>query len=162
MHNKTKEQLLDELSEVQRILEEKKEIHGQMIRKLQTLIANSGLFSQIIDFFPYPIVIFTPDYEITMVNNAFITMTKARLNSKEKDSMRILQYKIEDTQLVSAIVQVFKGDTFFLEELKNPFSMFSVFKRQNGIRAGSFKRAIIFPVPADDNRITHGVIVFMP
>lgn len=162
MNDKTKKQLIDELSEVQKLLEGKTELHGKMIKNLQALIASGGLFSQIIDFFPYPIVIFTPDYEITMVNNAFITMTKARLNSKEKDSMRILQYKIEDTQLVSAIVQVFKGDTFFLEELKNPFSMFSFFKRQNGIRAGSFKRAIIFPVPADDNRITHGVIVFMP
>jgi len=162
MHDdKTKEQLLEELSEVQKIIEEKTEIHDQMIRKLQTLIANEGLFSQIIDFFPYPIAIFTPDYEIAMVNNAFISATKERLKSKE-NSMRILQYKIEDTQLISAIVQVFKGDTFYLEELKNPFSMFSEITWQNGIKSGSFKRAIVFPVQADEGKITHGVIVFMP
>jgi hypothetical protein len=71
MSDKTKEQLLEELTEVQKMLEERTEIQGQMIRKFQLLIANEGLFSQIIDFFPYPIAIFTPQYTLTMVNTAF-------------------------------------------------------------------------------------------
>ena len=44
MGEKTKEQLLEELAEVQKMLEERTEIQGQMIKKFQTLIANEGLF----------------------------------------------------------------------------------------------------------------------
>ncbi|MGB4312000.1 MAG: hypothetical protein WBJ17_03665, partial [Natronincolaceae bacterium] len=62
MGDKTKEQLLKELLEVQKMLEEKTEAQGRMIKKFQMLIANEGLFSHIIDFFPYPIIIFTPQH----------------------------------------------------------------------------------------------------
>jgi PAS domain-containing protein len=155
MQGKTKEQLLNEISEVQKLLDEKTELRGKMIKNLQTLIADNGLFSQIIDSFPYPIAIFTPDYELAVVNDAFVTAVKVRPE-------RILQYKIEDNQLISAIIQVFKGDSFFLEELKSPFSMFQGIKLKKGIETNIFKKAIVFPVLADDNNITHGVIVFLP
>lgn len=154
MHDKTKEKLLDELSDVQKLLGEKTELRGKMIKDLQTLICKNGLFSQIVNYFPYPIAIFTPDYELAMVNDAFATATKAR-------PARILQYKIKDAQLISAIVQVFKGDTFLLEELKSPFSMFPGIKLKNEATE-SLKKVIVFPVLADDNTITHGVIVFLP
>ena len=65
-----------------------------MIRKFQMLIANDGLFSQIIDFFTYPIAIFTPHYTLTMVNKAFAAETKTRFMNLEKGAVRILQYKI--------------------------------------------------------------------
>lgn len=155
MQDKTKEQLLNEISEVQKLLDEKTELRGKMIKNLQTLIADNGLFSQIIDSFPYPIAIFTPDYELAVVNDAFVTAVKVRPE-------RILQYKIEDNQLISAIIQVFKGDSFFLEELKSPFSMFQGIKLKKGIETNIFKKAIVFPVLADDNKITHGVVVFLP
>jgi hypothetical protein len=45
MGSKTKEQLLEELSEVQKMLEKRTETQGHMIRKFQTLIENEGLFS---------------------------------------------------------------------------------------------------------------------
>ncbi|NLV35412.1 MAG: hypothetical protein GXY17_01895, partial [Clostridiaceae bacterium] len=64
MGDKTKEQLLEELSEVQKMLEEKTETQGKMIKRFQMLVSNEALFSQIIDFFPYPIAIFTPQYTL--------------------------------------------------------------------------------------------------
>jgi len=162
MGDKTKEQLLEELLEVQKMLEERTETQGQMIRKFQLLMANDGLFSQIIDFFPYPIAIFTPQYTVTMVNKAFATETKTRFINLEKGAARILQYKIDDIRLAAATTRVFAGNTFFLEDLKNPFSMFAGIMQQSAPQPDRFRKAIIFPVPADDTEITHGVIVFMP
>ena len=46
--------------------------------------------------------------------------------------------------------------------LKNPFSMFSGITQQRAAEPDRFNRVVIFPVPADDAKITHGVIVFMP
>ena len=113
MGDKTKKQLLEELSEVQKMLEEKTEAQGHMIRKFQMLIANEGLFSQIIDFFPYPIAIFTPQYTLSIVNKAFAAETKTRFRDLEKGAVRILQYKINDMRLAAAVRKVFAGDTFF-------------------------------------------------
>ena len=44
---KTKEQLLEELTEVQKMLVKRTEIQGHMIRKLQLLIANEGCFPRL-------------------------------------------------------------------------------------------------------------------
>jgi AraC family transcriptional regulator len=162
MGDKTKEQLLEELAEVQKMLEKKTETQGHMIRKFQMLIANDGLFSQIVDFFPYPIVIFTPQYTLAMVNKAFAAEIKMRFMNLGKGAVRILQHKINDMQLAAAVTGVFAGDTFFLENLKNPFSMFSGITQQRAAEPDRFNKAVIFPVTADDAEITYGVIVFMP
>ena len=161
MDDKTKERLLDELAEVQKILKEETGIQGQMIRKFQSLIANNGLFSQIIDFLPYPIAIFTPRYTLAITNKAFAAETKRLFENAGKEGARILKYKIDDTQLAVAITRVFAGDTFFLKNLKNPFSMFSENTGQSAQQTGRFNRAVVFPVPANDAEITHGVIMFM-
>jgi hypothetical protein len=162
MGGKTKEQLLAELSEVQKMLEIRTETQGQMIRRFQTLIANEGLFSQIIDFFPYPLAIFTLQYTLAVTNKAFAAETKTRVMNPEKGAARILQHKIGDMRLAAAVTGVFAGDTFFLEDLNNPFSMFSGITQQSASGPDRFNRVVIFPVPGDDAEITHGVIVFMP
>lgn len=162
MVDKTKEQLLEELLEMQKMLEKKTEAQGQLIRKFQMLIANEGLFSQIIDFFPYPLAIFTPQYTLAMVNKAFATETETRFINLKKEAVRILPYKTADTQLVVAVKRVFAGETSFLEDIRNPLSMFSGIVRKSAPQPDRFKKAVIFPVTADDAKITHGVIVFMP
>lgn len=162
MGDKTKEQLLEELSEVQKMLEERTATQGQMIRKFQMLIANEGLFSQIIDSFPYPIAIFTPQYILAMVNKAFAAETKMGFKNPEKETVRIQQYKIDDTQLAASITRVFAGESSFLENLSNPFSMFSGTTRNSGPQSDCFKKTVIFPVSSDNAEITHGVIVLMP
>ena len=161
MSGKTKEQLLEELSEVQKMLEERTETQGRMIRKFQTLIANEWLFSQIIDFFPYPLAIFTPQYTLAMINKALAAETKIRHLNLEEGAVRILQHKIDDMRLAAAVTRVFAGDTFFLEDLKNPFTMFARIAQQSATQPDRFHKAVIFPVPADDAEITHGVVVFM-
>lgn len=162
MSEKTKEELLAELLEIQKILEEKAEMQGHMIRKFQMLIANEGLFSQIIDFFPYPIAIFTPQYTLEMVNKAFVAETNKRFKDLEKGTSRILQYRACDTQLTIAVRQIFAGETFFLQELENPLSLFSESMQESKQLPDPFSKAVIFAVPAEESEIMHGVIVFMP
>lgn len=125
-------------------------------------IENEGLFSQITDFLPYPLAIFTPHYTLALTNKAFAAETKMQIMYQGKGPARILHHKINDMQLAAAITGVFTGQTFFLEGLKNPFSMFSGITQESALVPERFNRAVIFPVPADDVEITHGVIVLMP
>ena len=115
-----------------------------------------------VDFLPYPLAIFTPQYTLALTNKAFLAETKMQITYSEIESACILQHKINDMQLAAAIAGVFAGETFFLEDLKNPFSMFSGITTQGASVPDRFNRAVIFPVSADDVEITHGVIVFMP
>lgn len=156
---KTKEQLLEELTEVQKMLVERTKIQGNMIRKLQMLITNEGLFSQLIDRFPYPIAIFTPQYKLAMINKAFEEETKSL---GIHGTVRIHKHKISDIQLAAALKGVFAGKTYFINNLNNPFSIFSGIGNQSAKAADRFNRSVIFPVSNDDSKITHSVIVFMP
>lgn len=126
------------------------------------LLSNDGLFSQIINSFPYPVAIFSPQYTLTLVNKAFEETVKALAENPEKKIDRILKYKIDDAQLIEAITRVFSGDTFYLEGLEKPFSMFQGVSKRSASASGSYSRAVIFPIPSDGDEITHGVIVLMP
>jgi len=139
--------------------EDKTETQGQ-IRKLQTLI-EKGLFSQVFDDLPYPAAVFTPRHTLAAVNRAFAAETNM-LGDQEKGAVRMLQCKIEDMRLASAVARVFKGDAFVLEDIKDPFAMFEGIARQGAPQPGRFSRAAVFPVPAENGAITRGVIVFMP
>lgn len=162
MSDRTKEQFLEELAAAQKMLDENTESQGHMIKKIQTLISNEGLYSQIIDFFPYPLAIFTANYKLAVTNKAFASVTKTCVMYPEKGTMRILLRRIDEMQQAAAIKGVFTGNTYFLEGLKNPFSMFSGIKQQNIPEPDRFTRIVAFPVPADDNTISHGVILFLP
>ena len=162
MTDKTKEQLLEELAEVQKMLEERTATQGQMIKRFQMLMANEGLIIQIIDFFPYPMAIFTSQYSLVMVNKAFTKETKMQFMNLENGCVRVLKHKIDDAQLIAAVTRVFTGEISFLEDLKNPFSMFSAISENSAPQPDRFNKAVIFPVTAVEAKITHGVIVFMP
>lgn len=162
MGEKTKEQLPEELSEGQKMQEKRTDAPRQMIKRFQMLIENEGLFSQIVNFLPYPLAIFTPQYTLAMTNKAFEAETKKRGIDPKKGAACILQHKISDLRLAAAVLGVFAGDTFFLEDVKNPYFMFLGKKQQNTAESDRNNRVVIFPVSADDGEITHGVIVFMP
>ncbi len=119
-------------------------------------------FSQIIDFSPYPIAIFTPQYKLSMVNKAFEKETKMLNRDLEEGNIRILQCNINDMQMASAITKVFAGETTFLEGLKDPFFMFSKISPKSIRGPDCFSKAVIFPIPAEDGEAAYGVIAFMP
>lgn len=158
MDDKTNEQLPEESA--QKMPEERSKDQDQMVKNIQALIANEGLFSRMIDFLPFPLAIFTSDYTLVMVNKAFTVQTQRV--PFEDETVRIHPFTINDVQLAAAIIQVFKGDTFFLSGLRNPFSIFSGISAQSNLQPNHFTRAVIFPIPSDETEIRHSVIMFMP
>ena len=157
-----KERMFEELLEIQEMLEKRTETQGQMIKKFQMLIANEGLYSKVIDLFPYPIAIYTPQYKLILTNKAFTSLIEEQSIDMEKKTTRILRHKINDIQLASAVKEVFDGRTYFLENLDSPFSMFSEIIKEDAVKSDHFNKVVIFPLTTDDSKISHGVIFFMP
>lgn len=160
MGEKTKQQLLSELLELQKELEAKVQYHEQMIRRFQMLTANEGLFSQIIDYCPYPIAVFTPQGVLETVNDAFAAETGANPEDLGAGRLNIYHCISDDIALTSAIRQAFAGETCFLDDLKNPLISFSEGKRKRDSTTKEYRKAIVFPIPAEDGLVMHSVAVF--
>lgn len=160
MGEKTKEQLLSELLALQKELEEKVQVHDQMIRRFQMLTANEGLFSQIIDFCPYPIAVFTPQGILETVNDAFAEETGVNMEDPASGRLNIYRCISDDIALTSAIRQSFTGETCFLDDLKHPLIRLSGEKREKDSVIKDYRKAIIFPIPAEDGLVMHSVAVF--
>ena len=157
-----KEQLLQELMDFQKVLEEKLETQDRMIKKFQMLIANEALFFQIIDYFPYPVAVFTQMRQLVAANNAFITETSLCKMDLEKGTYSILRKKsIDNYQIYNAVEQVFSGQTTFINELNNSLSLFFEYEQQHRTPLFPCKNAAFFPVRDDNDFITHGVAVFL-
>ncbi|NYB73435.1 hypothetical protein HZF24_04710 [Sedimentibacter hydroxybenzoicus DSM 7310] len=160
MGKKTKEQLLSELLVLQKELEKKVQHQDQMIRRFQMLTANESLFSQIIDFCPYPIAVFTPQGVLETVNDAFSAATGADGEELGDRKLSIYDCISNNVELDSAIRQVFAGKNQFLDNLKNPLTGFEGLKKKTELPLKGYRKAIIFPIPAEGGLIMHGVAVF--
>lgn len=161
MGEKTRDQLLSEMLEVQKLLKEKVEHQDQMIRRFQMLTANEGLFSQIIDYCPYPIAVFTPQGILEAANTAFATGTGVSSKEVEDGRRNIFKCISIDVRLNNAIKQAFAGKTSFLESLKNPLSGSPEIKQKNKPKSKNYEKAIIFPISSDGGGVTHGVAIFI-
>ena len=160
MGEKTKQQLLSELLELQKELEEKVQYHDQMIRRFQMIIANESLFSKIIDFCPYPIAIFTPQGILETVNDAFAAETGVNPEDLRAGRMNIYHCISDNIALTNAIKQAFAGKTCFLDDLQNTLESFSEQKRKLDFPSKHYHKVIVFPIPDEDSLAMHGVAVF--
>lgn len=158
--NKTKEQLLLELIEFQKMLGDKVETQDHMIQKFQMLIRNEGLFTQVIHFFPYPIVIFTEDGKLKMANQAFFTETNRNPIDVTEGRINIIaRLTTENYEMLEAVHDVFLGETKLLNGLIDPLSMFV--KDNDGIYPANYGSAIFFPLIDVEGQIAYGVAMFI-
>jgi hypothetical protein len=97
-----------------------------------------------------------------MINKAFTAETNIKLTDLGKEAIRILPYKIDNMRLAEAIIRVFDGDTFFFEDLNGTLFTLLGITAEDVPQSRRFDKAVVFPVPSDNNKNTHGVIVFMP
>ncbi|HPF18959.1 MAG: hypothetical protein QM289_04960 [Bacillota bacterium] len=135
----------------------------QLLRELSgSFPANEGLRARIIDSFPYPVVIFTPNHMLAAMNDAFQKAIGVPPGSPDPKSVHILQYKIKDSRMAEAVKQVFKGNSFSFDEVEEVFSMFSGVPHQEKPERDRFGTIVIFPIPEGDRKAAYGVIVFMP
>ncbi|MDD4493221.1 MAG: hypothetical protein PHV32_02545 [Eubacteriales bacterium] len=119
------------------------------------------IFLQIIDSLPYPLAIFDRSLTVTMVNKAFENAANICCDYPPTGALRILPDRIEDPQLAASFMKVFNGDTIFLEGMKSPFAMFSGIEERKIVLPDCIYRVEVSPVPAEDKKVTHGVIMYM-
>lgn len=132
----------------------------RFINRFQMLIQNEGLFSQVIDNFPYPIAIFDQSGVLIIANKALLS--KAKLNTGDVTGRRInLLNRItnENYPVFEAVEDIFLGETTVLKNLVDPLSLFSA--DDSYAASSNFQSAVFFPVAEGSRKITHGAVMFM-
>jgi PAS domain-containing protein len=158
---KTKEQLLKELLEMQKEIEERVEEQDELIHKFQLLTQYEGLFSQVIGNFPYPIAVFERNGVLTMANQAM--MQKACIKPGDIDAKKInllSRSAAADEKLVKAAETVFSGETTLIQSLADPLTMFAGAAYLHDHSDG-YQKAVFFPVFTNSGNVTHGVVMLM-
>ncbi len=161
-NRKVKEQLLKELIEAQKALEERVETQEQMIKRFQIITSYEDLFVRIIDYFPYPIMVFSPDGTLEMVNNALLYETGIKNNYAVVNKYNIFSHSAAlDTEIRHAVKRALSGETVFLFDLKAPLNPLGrVFAAANKDKPNCYD-TVFFPIKNNGDQIHHAVVVLI-
>ena len=158
MSKKGKEQPVEELMKMLKSLYKKEKIQSQMIKKFQKLICNDGLYSTILNDFPYPMVVFEENGDLVFVNNALSTETGLDKVCKHNMLNRITD---ENLRILDATENVFLGKTTFLSGLSEPLELFM----SDGIRgktsSSGYREAVFFPISEENGQTVLGAVIFI-
>jgi len=157
-----KEQLLNKLMEAQKAIKERVETQDQMIKRLQALTAHEGLFIQIIDYFPFPILLFSPEGTLKMVNKALLT--QIGINEEER---LINQFNVftglraKENIIQDAVKKALAGETVFLFEQRDPFKILGKTCGKIHEKMSEFYDIVFFPIKNNGNHTSHaaGVLI---
>lgn len=156
-----KEQLLIKLLKAQKNLEEGVQTQNKMIKKFQTLTTYEGLFVQIIDYFPYPILVFSPAGILEMVNKALLE----EIGVDDEDTF-INKYNIfadsasQESEIINAVKRTLAGETVFLFDIKDPLKGFKKREKKNECSASCYD-IVFFPILNNSGQVSYaaGVLI---
>ena len=162
MHEKeTKEQILQELLEMQKAIEERVEEQEELIRKFQLLTQHEGLFSQVIENFPYPIAIYEHSGTLTMANQAMLRLTCIKISEIAERKINLFSGTADaGADLLKAANAVFTGETTLLQGINVPLLVLAG-KKSLQSQIENYQKAVFFPVFINDGKVMHGVVMLM-
>lgn len=119
-----------------------------------------GLFSQVIDDFPYPIVLFSQSGNLIMANKMLLKEAKIGLSDISTGKINMIsRITTENYPILEAIEDIFLGETTVLSNLVNLFSIFA--SDDDLISEAGYQSAIFFPITHGSGHITYGGAMFM-
>lgn len=160
--NDVKRQLLQELMETQKAIEEKLAAQDQMIKRFQTLIANGDLLAQIIDYFPYPIAVFLPNGRLRMVNHTLLAAANLCDGEGIVGKYNVFSHSSHpENEISAAIKRALAGETVFLSDRESPLMILGKTGQTTGSGLTGRQEAIVFPVTDNNGAISHAVVVLI-
>jgi len=157
-----KEQLLNKLIEAQKAIKERIETQDQMIKRFQALTEHEGLFIQIINYFPFPILVFSTDGTLKMINKALLD--QGGINNEEQVVNRYNVFagsSVEENMIQDAVKKTLAGETVFLFDQRDPFRILGKNNGRIHKEVSSFHDIVFFPIKNNGNHITHVAVVLL-
>ena len=134
-----------------------------MVQSFQYVSENEDLLAKIIEFFPYPIQVYTPDGTSVMVNHALL-----REYHISRPDVIVGKYNIFkdpaviETGLVKQKDKLLKGETIFLKDIKVPLKDIA---QRYGIKdydlEAIYQDVTIFPILDSGNKVSYIVALLI-
>ncbi|NLC08335.1 MAG: hypothetical protein GX755_10315 [Syntrophomonadaceae bacterium] len=157
-----KRQLLKELIETQKAIEEKLEAQDQMIKRFQVLIADGDLFARIIDYFPYPIAVFLPDGLLRMVNRMLLAAADLSDSQGIVGKYNVFSHSSHlENGIAEAIKRALAGETVFLSQHQSPLMSLGRAVGTTDRAIADRQDAVVFPLTDNNGVISHAVVVLI-
>jgi AraC family transcriptional regulator len=161
-NGKSKKQLLEELIQAQKALEERVETQDQMIKRFESLASQEDFFVKVMNYFPYPIMVFSPDGKLETVNNTLLTETGIKNIETAINTLGALDFCFpEKTKAQEAMKRALSGETVFLYDVKDPLE---TLKNEPGVmkkEISGFYDIVLFPIKQNGDKASHVVVMLM-
>lgn len=155
-----REQILAELTTLQRDMEKNLSAQEQFIKRFQFLIQTEEEPLSVINLFPYPVALFKNGGVLYRVNRTLMENTDL---SESDISDRYLSFldriTSENFAILEAVEGVFYGKTALLSRLSNPLALFC--KSWSYPTRNKYQSALFFPLADDEGCISLGAIMLM-
>jgi PAS domain-containing protein len=157
-----KRQLLNELIETQKAIEEKLAAQDQMIKRFKALIANGDLLAQIIDYFPYPMAVFLPNGLLRMVNHTLLAAAGLSDSEDIVGKYNVFRHSSHlENWIAEAIKRALAGETIFLSNREAPPMSFGEAGKPTNRGITIYQEAVVFPLMDNNGTISHAVVVLI-
>lgn len=157
-----KRQLLNELMETQKAMEEKLAVQDQMIKRFQRLIANGDLLAQIIDYFPYPIAVFLADGRLRIVNHTLLAAANLSDSEDIVGKYNVFSHSSSlENWIPEAIKRALAGETICLSNREAPLMSFGEAGQPTGRGITIHQEVVVFPLMDSNGTISHAVVVLI-
>jgi AraC-like DNA-binding protein len=139
--------------------------YGKDLKTLKSLHSNEWPVSRFVMYFPYPMLVLTPDGILTMVNDAW---QKAFHISDEMAARLIGKYNIlkdprmEKWGTQEIVLRLFGGETVHEKDMKAPLQEISdEFGAGDRVDENRYFDIIAFPVFDDCHKMIYGVVILI-
>lgn len=157
---KTKEQLLAELAELQRDMEKNLTVQERFIKRFQALMQTGEDPLPLLNLFPCPVALFKRGGILHRVNNMLMESTDLQEGDVPDGNINFLgRITDENFTMLEAAEGVFYGKMALLSRLSRPLELFC--KNWNYMVRDSCHSALFFPLPVGGRRIPYGVVMLL-
>lgn len=137
------------------------EKQNRIFQSLKPLCGNEEL--RIVEFFPFPIQVFTPDGTVIITNKAFLNVFKILSKDIFNGKYNILREPgIETWGIKEYVLRAFQGELVQIYDIKVPVKdLTSRFCEKELESESIFQNITCFPIYNDNNRLLYVAVVFI-
>lgn len=139
------------------------ERQNNIVQSFQSLCGNEELYIKIVEFFPFPIQVFTLDGTVIITNEAFLKVFKIPSKDIVNGKYNILQEPdIETWGIKKYVLRAFQGEFVQIYDIKVPVKeLTNMFSEKELGSESIFQNITCFPIYNDNNQLSYVAAVFI-
>jgi len=139
------------------------DMQGSMVESFKSVFGDEELLAKVIDFFPYPILIYSPDGTAVMVNQAMLKEFCIPGLDEVIGKFNVLEeHFIVKAGIINEVKRAFKGETIILPDIKVPLEdIIELHNLPDFDVEAVYQDITFFPIKDNDNKVSFIVVLLI-